>query len=460
MVFTFGCIFHFNRGYYSTPPPTGHARGNDDAYISYRYGWNLTHFKVLAWNESGFRRLEGFTNPLWVYVSALASLTNNKNYIYPLMTILSVILCASLLTFILSVCDTSIIGLTGFFLVACSPVVWLHTTSGLESGVFGFLIGTLAWLSINEVQRYNGVTFMLVILAVLFRSDGFVYVLPIVLAAFLVGKHKWKVFALALIIAIIILLAWRLVCYHSLFPNTATAKLNFTFVDRASVGKRILTQVLVMSGIGVITLLGATGLALNENRRVFYAGLLIMCSWMGYFIYIGGDHFYERHLIGLFVFSAAVSIPVWVKLKGLPAIVLGLGAFLFIFAPVVVRLDPRFTYLEPKKADEWIKIGTSMAQERPKYGICLCGAAGKIPFFAGGNFVDVVGLNDPELARIPAAKFWPGHSSGSFDEALKIAKNASDVVTYYADSAKTQRDSALIWFDGENSKSAIFKTSK
>ena len=60
-----------------------HAKGLDDAYISYRYAWNVIHHGTLSWNESGFRQVEGFTNPLWVLLSMLPAVLGSKALLFP-----------------------------------------------------------------------------------------------------------------------------------------------------------------------------------------------------------------------------------------------------------------------------------------------------------------------------------------------------------------------------------------
>src|SRR5512146_2324217 len=44
----------------------------DDAMISMRYAWNLAHGNGLVWNAG--ERVEGFTNPLWVFYMSLVHL--------------------------------------------------------------------------------------------------------------------------------------------------------------------------------------------------------------------------------------------------------------------------------------------------------------------------------------------------------------------------------------------------
>jgi hypothetical protein len=62
-----------------------------------------------------------------------------------------------------------------------------------------------------------------------------------------------------------------------------------------------------------------------------------------------------------------------------------------------------------------------MQSQREHFGVIVIGPAGKIPFFAGGDFIDELGLNDPDLARIRRARFVPGHSAGGLEPALQLA---------------------------------------
>src|SRR5512143_140876 len=137
------------RGTYSYTALAGipHVLGADDAYIAYRYGWNLAQYHTLSWNESGFRRTEGFTNPLWVYLSALWSLAGSKDLVYPGMALTSVAITAGLLAVLALLVlrqTKSAAALVGLSLLSVSPVIWLHATSGLESSVFGAGAGLLA----------------------------------------------------------------------------------------------------------------------------------------------------------------------------------------------------------------------------------------------------------------------------------------------------------------------------
>ena len=61
----------------------------DDAMISMRYAANLAHGHGLTWNPG--ERVEGFTNPLWTLVMALAALVFSQTGAVLAMHILSLI---------------------------------------------------------------------------------------------------------------------------------------------------------------------------------------------------------------------------------------------------------------------------------------------------------------------------------------------------------------------------------
>ena len=425
MIFLLGCFLHYQRGYYYTGLSSIHAEGADDAYISYRYGWNLANYNILSWNESGYRIVEGFTNPLWVYLSAGWSLLRNKVLVYPLMALTSVLISSLfLLLLLLAVVKThnqSISGVIGLILLAAAPAIWLHATSGLESGVFGFGLALLAYLVIfpyRERRPPFGVLVLTVFLGLL-RSDGFIYLAIILISALIAGSKSWRALAWGLLVSVVVIFSWRQLTFGEWLPNTAIAKVNFTLQDRLQVGSILLLLALLNSGLLVMLLLGISGLLL-EVRRIFLAGLFIIIVWISYYLYIGGDIYFERHLVGLFTIAAAFSAPLWIKAKKLPRILMVLALTASIIISVQRDLG-RFDYFNPKMNDPLVMLGKSIEKNRQDYGVLIAGAAGKIPFYAGGDCIDPFGLNDPYLATQKRFRFMPGHSAGSDLAAIEMA---------------------------------------
>ncbi len=425
-IFIFGCILHYTRGYYYTGITAAHALGADDAYISYRYGWNLTHFGTLSWNESEYRRTEGFTNPLWVYLSAGLALPGHKEWVYPLCVIISTLVT---LLFLLALINRvykengrNIWAILGLLLLAATPAIWLHTTSGLESAVFGAALALLAYIVVfdNSSPKHKVVVISLALFIGFLRSDGFIYLGILLGAAWIAGSPNWKHLALGLLVSSSLLLLWRQIEFGAWLPNTVAAKINFDLLTRIRIGSVWLLFSMLTSGLLTLLLLGLASVPIISKRRGL-ACLWIILVWLSYYVFIGGDHFAERHLIGLFFLAAAVSASLWRISKPFIRVILILcvsGAILLS----VSRDYGRFDYASPKNNDPWVMLGMEMQYDRPSYGVVVTIPAGKIPFFAGGDFIDALGLNDPSLSSYRRDQFVPGHSAGSDQAALELAR--------------------------------------
>ena len=420
-----GSTLHYLRGSYAVGYTDAKSWGVDDAYISYRYSWNLAHFNTLSWNESGFQRTEGFTNPLWVLLGIAWSKFGNKDWVYPLSVLSSIIISSILFSIlILSVLkrhDNSIGSILGLVSVACVPAIWLHTTSGLESAVFGVGLATLAYLAIFPSKKpiTSSLIIFLSIFLGLLRSDGFIYLAIILSAAIIAGSKSWKPVLIGLIISGMVLIVWRYLTFGTLLPNTAVAKLNFSLSERIRVASMFLRASVFYSGLIIFLLFGIAGLWL-ESRRIFFAGIFVALSWVSYYLYIGGDGYIERHLIGLYFLLAAFGAPLWLaanhKTRFLFFLVILISGFISI-----IMFKGRFNYVSPKSNDPWIMLGKALESDRERYGVLITFAAGKIPFYAGGDNIDMLGLNDPVLATLQQDSFVPGHSSGDAQAAIEIA---------------------------------------
>lgn len=429
LIFILGSLLHFFRGYFWSENIYPHMWGVDDAYISYRYGWNLVHFDQLAWNESGFRKTEGFTNPLWVVVSALWSLFDNKDWVYPGVVATSVSLSALLLyitqKLILQKYETTK-ALAGIFLVAITPFVWADATSGLESVVFGFCLALLAYLSINSDLLDKKQLYMIIVLsfiACLVRSDGAIYVGIIFVCSIISKSQSTKWVLLGALAGYSILSLFRFFYFGTFLPTTALAKLNFGVLERFPIGLEILFIILVNGGCAFL-FAGIVGLRNAEKLNIRVASACILLGWYVYYIYIGGDIYRERHLIGVFAYGGIISASYWHKKKLIDIVKVSGVLLVLIFLPLFF-FEHRFSYWLSKPDDPMISMGKTMAMDRQRYGTVAIGAAGKTPFFAGGDFVDTLGLNDPYLATVKRPKFIPGHSAGSDEEAIEIARQHS-----------------------------------
>lgn len=428
VILALGSYLHYMRGSYSFSLSSGmRTWGADDAFITFRYGWNLAQFNTLSWNESGYRLTEGFTNPLWVLVSAVWSLTGIKDLVYPLSVVTSVIISSIfLLILIQSVYrknDESLASILGLVMVVAVPAIWLHMTSGLESGVFGAGLATLAYLVIfyDTRQPKSYLIFFLAVFLGLLRSDGFIYLIMILLAGLIAGSQTWKSLLFGIVFSFLILFIWRFLSFGTFLPNTAIAKINFGLQERIPIAILFLKATLINSGLVIFLLFGVAGLWL-ETRKAGLAGLFIILGWLSYYIYIGGDGYFERHLIGLYFLLAAYSAPLWKVAKSFTRIIFIVVILLAGFVSINSYAN-RFSYLASKPNDPWIMLGKALESDRDHFGVLITFAAGKIPFYAGGDNIDLLGLNDAYLATLKQDQFSPGHSSGNIHAAIELANS-------------------------------------
>ena len=463
LLFMLGCLLHYQKGYFNSSPNYFHASGSDDAYISYRYGWNLAHYNNLSWNESGFRKTEGFTNPLWVMLSAAWSLANDKDLVYPGVTFTSVLVTTILLVVMahrIQRKTTTNFALTGLFLVSVSPIVWSHTTSGMEAGVFGALIGLIAYIFIFErnkrIMNWGGI---LIVFSILLRSDGFIYIFILVFALGVSLSPSWKQSITALLVGLIVLVSWRLFTFGALVPNTAIAKLNFSLWERSIIG----IQLLLFSLLGILPLflVGLQGILRLEKKEKL-ASFLVVSGWFAYYVYMGGDTYLERHIIGVLFFLACLASFQFDSLRSSwkHKYSIALVLVLLLFFPIFMG-DARFEYWKHKPADPWILFGKEMSNNREEYGVTIVSPAGKIPFYAGGDFVDELGLNDPYLAHLKRKIFIPGHAAGNREAAIEIARYKANVVSCFVfgkEVVPADLERITIWIDNIHPEQGVQHT--
>jgi len=350
----------------------------------------------------------------------------SKDLVYPLVVITSLITSISLLIILINHVyrknGQSITSIMGLGFAVAIPAMWLHLTSGLESAVFGIGLATIAYLVIYFDSQSSTIMaiFVLALIVGLLRSDGFVYQFIILIASFITGTKSWKPLLLGLLLSVLVLFIWRYYSFGTFLPNTAIAKVNFGLLDRLPIGFIFLRTTLLNSGLLIFLFIGIAAL-LFEPRRIGLAGLFITIAWLGYYLYFGGDGYFERHLIGLYILLGAFSGPLWKSPKPITRIIFVVVIILIGFVSFR-SYGNRFDYFSPKPKDPWISLGKALESDREKYGVLVIHAAGKVPYFGGGDSIDLLGLNDPYLATLTQDKFFPGHSAGNIEAAIDIAK--------------------------------------
>jgi hypothetical protein len=209
----------------------------DDAWISFRYAWNLVHGHGLTFHASA-PPVEGFSNPTWVLAAALVLALG-----LPLqagLKVLAVVLQAA--TVLLLVRALRELGRAPGVAIAAGALLAAQTAwvvpllSGLEGPLFSFLL-LLAVLALGRclrepAWRHGAWAGAAGVLLAATRPEG-ALVFGALLAAAAVAAavtpaataRRLAPAALAFAAGLVLLGAWRLATYDSLVPNAVLAKL-------------------------------------------------------------------------------------------------------------------------------------------------------------------------------------------------------------------------------------------
>ena len=396
---------------------SGHAEGSDDAFISYRYARNLVSGQGLVFNPG--ERVEGYTNLLYVLLLAPAAWLVRADHLLA-VSIGFNLLCAAatvlaLFAFARERLGSPRAGMAALALALC-PSLWVAVASGLETPlVLALQVGL--WIAaerpLEEVEGEGGRPLLpLVILTVamgLARADGFIAPLLVALYLALRGRRGAALAVAGATAATLTgLVAWRLAYYGWPLPNTYYAKVAGPLPERIATALPQLSRVVFTTGmmVSVIALLLAvlrlTRQVARGQRRLSSAlsfPVLFAPAWVGYWIWAGGDVFYERFLLILFPLGIFVLLDL---LRDAPLRVSAALVFLTLLVQLVqAGGDPRFRYTG-EHYDRWVLLGRHLARSHPGATLAT-DAAGKIPYFSGLRTIDMLGLTDAHIAHVEPA---------------------------------------------------------
>lgn len=281
---------------------------SDDGFITFRYAAN-----VLAGHGSVFNpgeRVQGYTHPLWMFLLVFG-LVFTKNAI-----IVAVVLGAGLTLATFGIFGATLARRAREPMVAAVAILILGVifasseawrsfqTSGLENSLSHFLIALLVLELFRERPRPFALS-LIASLMVLTRPDLVPLVAPLGLVALYEYRTREGFMALAAGTAPLLLwLAFSLIYYGDLVPNTARAKLGIypSIGDSVSQGWIYLRDWISYEPVpaAAAALLLATGAALARRplQWALVAGALL---YVCYVVFIGGDFMRGRFMLAFFV---------------------------------------------------------------------------------------------------------------------------------------------------------------
>ncbi len=420
-----GCLVHMYFGYMHRGRP-GHAWGCDDAFISYRYAQNLSEGKGLVYNES--ERVEGYSNFLYVLLmTPLVMISSDNVYFMSCILNIGFLIGAFLLfrRYVKSYWGENDSYTAGFLFALC-PALWLWTVSGMETSLI-LLLQIALWVFADSLSKeYNKRDFAFfaaaIVLSVLSRADGFVF--PLLGIGLLILRRRFKTALMSLLVLGVIIalyFPWRYWYYGYWMPNTYYVKIAGPLGERMKIALQLLREIIVVKGYAVhfviiiITLLAGLRNKIKKQDsepHQIESGAIFIIGLIAYWFYIGGDAFTDRFLIltiPVAIFSLFRCIRFFKERLasiGFPIVVL-----LFQFNPVLH--DSNFDYNSPKY-DQWVTLGKFLGLHHQGARLAI-DASGKVPYFSRLYTIDMLGLNEINIAHMKVSYFQLGHAKYSPD---------------------------------------------
>jgi arabinofuranosyltransferase len=419
---------------------------SDDAFITFRTADNFVHGDGLRWNPG--ERVQTFTHPLWLGLfSTVYFVTREPYYTAIALGILLTMATAAVAAFALT---SSAWQIAAFFALALSSKALIDfSTSGLENPLSHLLLCLFLWRWWVEPfgpRRTCRLAFVAA-LCMVNRMDLAVLVGPALLVdAWRLGMKKaWR----AVLVGFLPFCAWEafsLLYYGFLFPNTAYAKLGTAIPESILLHRGIMyAYATLRSDPATLPIIALSALALvrPSDRRDWPLLAGTVCFGL-YVTWIGGDFMLGRFFTCLVVWSAALLAHAsWMRRPAVALTAAILALALSFTAPAEPALWSgyharpsgrnlwwlgevsderniffRYTGLLEQRPDDpvrpphpWAIRGLAL---RATPGVVVGDVVGMQGFFAGPrvHIIDLYGLGDPLLARLPAKRgFRVGHYS-------------------------------------------------
>ena len=410
----------------------------DDAYITFRTVDNVLNGYGPRWNV--VERVQSYTHPLWflVLIPAVAALGNP----FVAALVMSAVMSAIAIAFALAPAWARP-AQAAFLIVAMigSKAFTDYSTSGLENALSHALLAVLLWWCRVPADgpRRAGVAGLLVGLAALTRLDLILLAGPIGLGALRQLRRTVPAFALGFAP----LAAWEIfsVIYYGVpFPNTAYAKLATAIPAHELLRQGVVffLDSLQHDPLTLFVTLGGVGTAIATGRGSRLPALAVVLYLM-YVARIGGDFMSGRFFSAPFVVSlcliARMPWPATVAGRVAPLVAAAALAWSVptptllsgatyttpwreIFSPTGI-VDERGMYFQ---AQGWLGTGGPRAEsgQTDRFADKIEGVkaahrrafphdtVGLVGYLTGPDWqiLDVFGLGDPLLARLPAKVPW------------------------------------------------------
>lgn len=393
---------------------------NDDAFISFRYARNLAEGNGLVFNPG--ERVEGYTNFLWVMILSVFIPFFDP---VPVSKILGVACNAALIVSIGLFCRRHLGKLAWIppLYVALDPAVIRWGTRGLETSLFTLLLWLAVAIAVSE-NFSDAAAGGIAAAATLARPEGFLAAVVIFIARTLefpiqravkpsnirtmmrsVCRHAgyWLGYG----VLIVPYLAWKMVYYGNVLPNTFYAKTGGG-IFKIWRGIAYLTQ----GGSWPELILAAglvAGLFLQRTTAAVRTVSMVGLTFVLYTVWVGGDSLGpDRFLAPIVPLLIVPAVAVTRHLMDTPghrtrrhvAGILLAGILIGNTLPLrsMVRPDAVYSAAE-EAAHPRTRLGKCLAEHANPGDTVATSLIGRTPYYSRLRTLDVFGLIDPHIAR-------------------------------------------------------------
>jgi hypothetical protein len=419
----------------------------DDAMISMRYAQHLAQGHGLTWNI-GEAPVEGFTNLGWtLYLTFLHLFPIPASKISLVVMLTSLVILLANITIVHRIAETLLPDskyaptlaalVTAFYF----PLVF-WSLRGMEVGLLTMLIDLSILLAISKNK--NILIGIIPALAILVRMDAFIAAALIATYLFAKNKHSTtrSVPAVLIIAATLSILWFQKIYFGDFLPITYYQKVTgFATLERIQHGILVFNQFATRDTL-LLFLFSLAGLFFYKLQRNREALLLlgIFLAQCAYSIYVGGDYaepetnaanrFITQGMPALIILFSWMTSRILTDLKigqpqltlstpkVNPAIPLAIGILIIISGEAWLNYSINNAPL--LKADiRRVKLGLLIAENTSPEAIIAVHAAGQIPYYSERTTIDLLGLNDPVIAKgLGHGEFYPGHNKWDYDYSI------------------------------------------
>ncbi len=435
----------------------------DDAMVSMNYARNLANGDGLVWNAMG-ERVEGFTNPLWVFCMALFHLFPvAASKVSLLIQITEGIFLILSLFFVKKIADavagdSPLVSLGAVLLTAFYLPINFWSLQGMEVGPLIFLTNLFIWKVVESLkqEKFNGWIYVLLGIQTLLRPDLFLLFFVTVAFLAIVDVNNRKKHLLigtsTLLFFALFQTSLRILYYGETLPNTYYLKLTgYPLLLRISRGFLVSAEFL-LGNANWIFLLTLAFVIWKRTRMLLFLSSIFLAQ-VFYSIYVGGDA-WERWgganryvAIVMPAFFVLFTYGLWEILQKFLKILSSRQVQLVFCSLLIAALfqlnahgllsTRQLLLIEPAHENSPEKVRLALAIKKitsPEARVAVTWA-GIIPYFSGRYSIDFLGKNDKRIARQEMSEdtgtnrfraFYPGHLK--WDYQYSIAELKPDVV--------------------------------